>query len=627
MNINKSFIFLIILSFLFISCQKSDYKEVNKYTIEQFMNTTWIGGSSFSSDESKILYTSDASGIFNAYTIPISGGEAKQITHSDTSSIFAISFFPNDDRMLFRADKNGNEIYHLYLLNVDATIEDLTPGDNSRSSFYGWSYDDKSFYYGNNKRDPRFMDIYEMDIETFESNLLFQNDVGYYVGDFSNDKKFLAFVKIITDHNSDIYLYNIETAGIEHVTPHEGDINFNPVTFSVDSKSLYYLTNENSEFTYLKKYDLDSENHEMVAEADWNIMYAYLSKSGKYRVMGINNDAKTEIQVLEIDRNKQVKLPQLPDANITSVNISDSENLMTFYVSSSKSPNNLYIYNFDTKKHQKLTDSMNPEIKESDLVEGKVIRFKSFDDLEIPAILYKPHDIKSGEKVPALVNVHGGPGGQARIGYRETIQYLVNHGYAVLDINNRGSSGYGKTFYKLDDLKHGEDDLMDCVIAKDFLNSTGYVDSNKIGIIGGSYGGYMVLAALTFQPNEFDVGVDLFGISNWVRTLESIPPWWEAFKEALYIEMGNPETQKDYLYSISPLFHYENIERPLMVLQGANDPRVLKVESDEIVEAVKAKGVPVEYVVFDDEGHGFYKKENRIASNKAILEFLETYLK
>ena len=627
MNINKSFIFLIIVSSLFISCQKSDYKEVNKYTIEQFMNTTWIGGSSFSSDESKILYTSDASGIFNAYTIPISGGEAKQITHSDTSSIFAISFFPNDDRMLFRADKNGNEIYHLYLLNEDATIEDLTPGDNSRSSFYGWSYDDKSFYYGNNKRDPRFMDIYEMDIETFESNLLFQNDVGYYVGDFSNDKKFLAFVKIITDHNSDIYLYNIETAGIEHITPHEGDINFNPVTFSVDSKSLYYLTNENSEFTYLKKYDLGSENHEMVAEADWNIMYAYLSKSGKYRVMGINNDAKTEIQVLEIDRNKQVKLPQLPDANITSVNISDSENLMTFYVSSSKSPNNLYIYNFDTKKHQKLTDSMNPEIIESDLVEGKVIRFKSFDGLEIPAILYKPHDIKSGEKVPALVNVHGGPGGQARIGYRETIQYLVNHGYVVLDINNRGSSGYGKTFYKLDDLKHGEDDLMDCVIAKDFLNSTGYVDSNKIGIIGGSYGGYMVLAALTFQPKEFDVGVDLFGISNWVRTLESIPPWWEAFKEALYIEMGNPETQKDYLYGISPLFHYENIERPLMVLQGANDPRVLKIESDEIVEAVKAKGVPVEYVVFDDEGHGFYKKENRIASNKAILEFLETYLK
>ena len=627
MKTKLSIAFILILSLVIVSCQKSDYKEVNKYTIEQFMNTTWIGGSSFSSDESKILYTSDASGIFNAYTIPISGGEAKQITHSDTSSIFAVSFFPNDDRILFRSDKNGNEIHHIYLQNENGTIEDLTPGENARSSFYGWSYDNKSFYYGNNKRDPRFTDIYEMDIESFESKLLFQNDIGYYVGDFSNDKSYIAFYKVITMNNSDIYLYNVETDETKHITSHEGDINYLPVNFSTDSKYLYYQTDENSEFTYLKKYDLELESHKKVAEAEWDIMYAYFSKNGKYRVMGINNDAKTEIQVLDTELNKQVKLPKLSDANIISVNISDSEDLMTFYVSSSKSPNNLYIYNFVTKKHQKLTDSMNPEIHVSDLVGGEIIRFNSFDDLEIPAILYKPHDIEPGEKAPALVNVHGGPGGQARIGYRETIQYLVNHGYVVLDINNRGSSGYGKTFYKLDDQKHGEDDLMDCVVAQDFLYSTGYVDSNKIGIIGGSYGGYMVLAALTFQPKEFDVGVDLFGISNWVRTLENIPPWWEAFKEALYIEMGNPETQKDYLYSISPLFHYENIEKPLMVLQGANDARVLKVESDEIVEAVKAKGVPVEYVVFDDEGHGFYKKENRIASNKAILEFLDTHLK
>ena len=300
---------------------------------------------------------------------------------------------------------------------------------------------------------------------------------------------------------------------------------------------------------------------------------------------------------------------------------------MTFYVNGSRSPNNLYVYDFDAKKYEKLTDSMNPEIDKSDLVDGTVIKFKSFDGLEIPAILYKPHDIKSGEKAPALVNVHGGPGGQARIGYRGTIQYLVNHGYVVLDINNRGSSGYGKTFYQLDDLKHGEDDLMDCVMAKDYFSSTGYVDSTKIGIMGGSYGGYMVLAALTFQPTEFAVGVNLFGISNWLRTLESIPPSWESFREALYKEMGNPETDKEYLYRISPLFRYENIVNPLMVLQGANDPRVLKIESDEIVEAVKAKGVPVEYVLFDDEGHGFRKKENRIAGNKAILEFLDTYLK
>ena len=618
---------ILFLSMVIISCQKSDYKEVNKYSIEQFMNTTSIFGSSFSSDESNILFTSDKSGIFNAYSIPVSGGDPVQITHSDSTSKYATSFFPKDDRILIMSDKDGNEIYHISLLNEDGLVKDLTPYENARAVFYGWSYEKDSFFYGSNKRNPSFMDIYEMDIESFTSELFYQNDEGYSLGDISDDKRFIAFSKTITKNNSDMYLYDVATKEMEYLTPHEGDINYSPASFSVDSKTLYYLTDENREFTYLKKYDMDSNAHETIAEADWDIMYAYFSETGKYRVMGINNDAKTEIQIFDSEKNKQVNLPELPNANITSVNISDSEKLMTFYVNGSRSPNNLYVYDFDAKKYEKLTDSMNPEIDKSDLVDGTIIKFKSFDGLEIPAILYKPHDIKPGEKAPALVNVHGGPGGQARIGYRGTIQYLVNHGYVVLDINNRGSSGYGKTFYQLDDLKHGEDDLMDCVMAKEYFYSTGYVDSNKIGIMGGSYGGYMVLAALTFQPTEFAVGVNLFGISNWVRTLESIPPWWESFREALYKEMGNPETDKDYLYSISPLFHYENIVNPLMVLQGANDPRVLKVESDEIVEAVKAKGVPVEYVLFEDEGHGFRKKENRIAGNKAILEFLDTYLK
>jgi dipeptidyl aminopeptidase/acylaminoacyl peptidase len=223
--------------------------------------------------------------------------------------------------------------------------------------------------------------------------------------------------------------------------------------------------------------------------------------------------------------------------------------------------------------------------------------------------------------------VHGGPGGQSRAGYNAMLQYLVNSGYVVLRVNNRGSSGYGKTFFKLDDLKHGEDDLLDCVEAKDFLIETGYVDSDRVGIIGGSYGGYMVLAALAFQPDAFDVGVDIFGVSNWLRTLQNTPPWWAAFRDALFKEMGNPETDPEYLKRISPLFHASNIRKPLIVLQGANDPRVLKVESDEIVEAVRANGVPVEYVVFDDEGHGFTKKKNRIAGYEAIRRFLDQHLK
>jgi dipeptidyl aminopeptidase/acylaminoacyl peptidase len=285
------------------------------------------------------------------------------------------------------------------------------------------------------------------------------------------------------------------------------------------------------------------------------------------------------------------------------------------------------VYDFADQKYTQLTDTLNPEIDPEDLVEAEVVRYKSFDGLEIPAIYYKPKNIKPGDKLPALVKVHGGPGGQARVRYSPSVQYLVNHGYVIIDVNNRGSSGYGKTFFKMDDKKHGDVDLDDCVEAKKFLIATGYVDENKIGIMGGSYGGYMTLAALTFRPEAFAVGVDLFGISNWIRTLESIPPWWEAQKEALYEELGDPQKDREMLRAKSPLFHSEKIIRPLMVLQGANDPRVIQVESDDIVEAVKKKGVPVEYVLFEDEGHGFTNRANEIEAYKAILDFLDKYLK
>ena len=485
----------------------------------------------------------------------------------------------------------------------------------------------KSFFYGFNQRDKRFMDVYEMDIAAFTPEMIYQDDKGLDYGDISNDKRYIAFSKNITTNNSDIYLYNRETKELKHLTPHEGDVQNSPATFSVESKSLYYLTDAGNEFQYLQRYDLATGKSEKVDATTWDIMYAYFSRSGKYRVTGINNDGKTEIKIYDTATNKPLMLPRLPNGEITSVNISRSEKLMTFYLNGSRSPNNLFVHNFATKKYTQLTNTMNPEIDQNDLVEAKVVRYKSFDGVEIPSIYYKPHQIKPGEKAPSLIWVHGGPGGQSRAGYSALIQYLVNHGYVVIAVNNRGSSGYGKTFYKMDDLKHGEEDLADCVEAKKFLAATGYVDPNKIGIIGGSYGGYMVLAGLAFRPDEFAAGVDIFGVANWVRTIKSIPPWWESFREALYKEMGNPVTDEEYLRRISPLFHADKIKKPLIVLQGANDPRVLKVESDEIVEAVKKNGVPVEYIVFPDEGHGFVKKENQIKGYKAILDFVDKHLK
>ena len=619
---------------LLAGCQPSSTGEnqtteavVKTYTIDQFMNTTAITGSDFSPDNSKILYSSNQTGVYNAFEVPVTGGEPRQLTNSTDNSIFAVSYFPKDERILYSSDKGGDEITHLYMRTPDGTTKDLTPDPKEKATFMDWSHDQESFFYLSNKRDPRYFDLYEMPLQTLTPKLLMKNEQGLDASTVSRDKKYVALVKNINSNSSDMYLYNTETKQLKKLTDHTDDVKYFPETFTPDGRHLYFMTDEGGEFMELKSYNIATGNISAVEKADWDIMYTYFSRNGKYRVTGINNDARTEVKVYDTATDKQVKLPDVPAGDITGVKFSDDENLMAFYVNSPTSSSNLYVYDFRTNKTTQLTNTMNPEINPNDLVKAEVIRYKSYDGMEIPALLMKPKNASQKNKVPAVLWIHGGPGGQSRLNYSPLMQYLVNHGYAVLAVNNRGSSGYGKTFFAADDQKHGDADLKDVVKAKDFLKSTGYVAEDKIGIMGGSYGGYMVLAGLAFTPDEFAVGVNLFGVANWLRTLQSIPPYWESFREALYKEMGNPKTDSAALYNKSPLFFANQIKKPLMVLQGANDPRVLKVESDEIVEAVKKNNVPVEYVVFDDEGHGFVKKENQIEGYSAILNFLNKHLK
>jgi len=365
-----------------------------------------------------------------------------------------------------------------------------------------------------------------------------------------------------------------------------------------------------------------------IIEDKWDVVNMSLSENEKYRTVFINEDGKNKILLFDHATGKQVKFPEIVDGDVLGVNISRSEQNMLLSIGSSTSPRNLYLYNITNNELKKLTNSLNPAINEDDLVKAEVVRFKSFDGMEIPAIYYKPLQADKNNKAGALVWVHGGPGGQSRVGFSNSIQYLVNHGYAVLAVNNRGSSGYGKSFYKMDNKDHSNGDLKDCIYGKKWLQQQEYIDSSAIGIYGGSYGGCMVLGALAFHPDEFKVGVNLFGVANWLRTLKSIPPYWESFRKALYDEMGDPYTQDSVrLRSISPLFNYEKINKPLLVFQGSNDVRVLKVESDEIVAGVKKNGVPVEYVLYPDEGHGFNKKENQMTTSIKTLEFLDKYLK
>ncbi|HEX8078395.1 MAG TPA: hypothetical protein VF511_11315, partial [Chthoniobacterales bacterium] len=419
---------------------------VKQYTIEQFMATTRLGGASFSSDEKSILFHSNKSGIFNVYSMPVTGGEPKQLTNSTKESTYAVSYFPADARFLYRYDKGGNENEHLYLRELDGTERDLTPGENTKAQFYGWSRDRKSFFFGTNTRDKKFFDVFEMSVADLKPTLLYQDETGYQLGAISPDKKFMAFGKPgNSTADSDVYLLNLATKEMKNITAHTGDVDNSPETFDPESKFLYYLSDEGTEFKSVVRFDLASGQKAVIEKTQWDVAFMSFSRNGKYRVVGTNEDARTKVTVYEGATGNTVALPPLPEGDISNLRFSDSETKLAFYHDGARSPANLYVYDFATRKPLKLTESLNPEIKADDLVESRVVRYKSFDGIEIPAILYQPHGATSQAKVPAIVRVHGGPGGQARMPYSAGVQYLVNHGYAVLDVNNRGSSGYGKT--------------------------------------------------------------------------------------------------------------------------------------------------------------------------------------
>ena len=350
------------------------------------------------------------------------------------------------------------------------------------------------------------------------------------------------------------------------------------------------------------------------------------SADGRFRAININQNGAPRIKIQDTKSGEFLNIPILRKLQVIHSIFSPDGSKLALSVSDFNAPRDMYLLDIKSKRTERIAKSLNPEIDEKQLSPPKDISITSFDGLKIPAFLYLPPN-STNKKLPALIWTHGGPGGQFRKTYDEFIQYVVNQGYAVLAVNNRGSSGYGKNFKAKDNRRHGIDDLRDCIEGKRYLEKLDFIDSKKIGIIGASYGGYLTLAALTFHPDEFKVGIDMFGISNWLNVLNNIPVFWETRKKALYAEMGNPKTDTEMLRNKSPLFFSHKIKKPLMVIQGANDPKVLRSESDNIVEKVRKNGTPVEYLIFDDEGHGIRKAKNKIKAFYRISAFLNKHLK
>jgi dipeptidyl aminopeptidase/acylaminoacyl peptidase len=603
------------------------------YSAAQFFETVdhkMASGSglAFSHDGRFVLMTSDRSGVYNAYAVPVQGGDPVALTTSTTNAVQALSWFPKDGRILVISDKGGDERTRLYVRELDGSLRDLTPEGRVTSDLVGWSGDGSRIWIAATAKDGRASDILAVDPVTYESRLLFQNP-GMLIEAVSPDGRWVALRRQSGSADSDVYLADLSQAAGKPrlITPHKGTVRHHVFDFTPDSSALIFGSDAEGEFGRAYRYDLASGAVREELKGEWDVTAAHFSPSGRYRVSAFNADARTQMTVTDMKTGRPLVLKDVPTGDIGAVRFRTDEKQVAFTVSSSTSPADVFVADLATGKTRRLTRALNPAMKESDLVEAVVVRYQGEGGVTIPANLYRPKGAAASAPVPAVVMVHGGPGGQARRDYSAIIQHLVNHGYAVLAVNNRGSSGYGKTFFRMDNRAHGEADLRDVVAGGQWLRDQDWVADDKVAVMGGSYGGYLAVAALTFHPQSFEAAIDIFGVTNWTRTLNEAARLPDSRRTALYDEMGDPATDAERHRRISPLFHAANIVKPLLVMQGANDPRVLKIESDELVAAVKANGTPVEYEVFPDEGHGFRKRDNRIKAQEAYLKFLDRYVR
>lgn len=594
-----------------------------RYDIERLMAYDDLGGLAFSPDGRTLLFTSKRTGVANLYAMPAAGGEATALTDS-SESVSNYGYFADGRRILYGSDRGGNEVVHVFARAADGTVRDLTPGERVKARFVEWSGDGESFFVATNERDPRYFDLYEYATRDYARRKLFHDDGAYQARAVSPDRELVALSRIHDNAHTDCFLYHVGGQRLERLNPPGQRIVCEPQAFSDDGRHLFLISDQGREFRRLLRHDLASGEAAEVLAPDWDVQGASLSRDGGVLYAAVNQDARTVLHLFDPDTLQPGRVLDAGPATVAGFAVA-STGLVAAIESHGDVPGDLYLYHADGRR-ERLIDSLPPDVAGRDLVPGEVVRFASYDGVQIPGILYVPHGASADSPRPAAVWVHGGPGGESRIGFKPMVQYLVNHGYVVYEINNRGSSGSGKTFYHLDDGLHGSADLDDVVASRQMLIDTGLVDPERIAIMGGSYGGYMTLAALTFRPQAFAAGVNIYGVSNWVRLLANTPAWWEDLRRLLRTEMGDWESDPEHFHAISPSFHAENIRKPLLVLQGANDPRVLPVESEDIVERVRANGVPVEYLAFEDEGHSFRKKANQIVAYRAILNFLDRYL-
>lgn len=582
---------------------------------------------SFSPDSSRLALISDLSGVPQIWTISVAGGWPQRVTSLD-DPVSSVGWSPDGEWLAFSLAPGGGMNQQIYLIRPDGTgLRRLSEGGKDNNWLGEWTHDGQGITVASSRRTPESMDAYVVDPTSGQFKLVATNPGIGSLTDVSRDGRYGVVYRVANRSDSNLYLIDLHDSRETLLTPHQGPGNFTRAKFSADGKSIYIISDHDRELTALVRLRLTAQGEiagrEMIAErADAELRTFSLSKDGQVAALVWNVAGRSEVALIDLATLQPLPSPQLPVEIVVGGVFSGDGRYLALTATGAAAPIDIWVFDRATGSLRQVTESQHAGVRLSDLIQPELVQFTAHDGLPLSGWLYRPHGITT--PAPTVLSFHGGPEGQEVPYFNATYQALLAQGIAVFAPNVRGSSGFGKTFVNLDNGALRFNAVQDIKSCADQVVKMGIADPKRLGIMGGSYGGYMTMAGLTEFPDLFAAGANLFGIVNFKTFFEHTEPWMAAISK---IEYGDPDSQADLLDQLSPIYKLDRVKGATIVLHGANDTNVPVVEAEQVVDSLKKLGVPVEYVLFPDEGHGFRKEPNRIQSTVSIVQWFVRYLK
>jgi dipeptidyl aminopeptidase/acylaminoacyl peptidase len=609
-----------------------DRDQATSYPYARFLNARRCYGPSFSPDGSRVAFISDISGVPEAWAVSAHGGWPEQLTYVGDRVGF-VSFAPRRDDLLIGTDVGGDENVQLALLSSRGERhEALTFAPSAMHPFGDWAADGRQIAYASNERERAYLDVIVQDVVTGEAQTVLETDGMYSVECFAPDGRRLIVSRNDSSFNNDLFELDLSAPEPRLLTQHVGPVRYEQPTYRADGRSVLVITDQGRDFLGIASLDIGSGAWTPIVEDAWDVESFSLAPDGRSIAFARNVEGYSEVSILDLGTSLRVTL-DLPRGVVARSFVgnwrdriawSPDGRRLAFSLTSPTTTQNVWLADPATGAAWPLTHATIGAIPSDDLVEPELVHYATFDGRSIPAFLYRSRNGAESGSAPAVVYIHGGPESQSRPAFDATIQYLAGQGYVVLVPNVRGSTGYGKAYSHLDDVERRMDAVADAKAGADWLASSGAAHPRKIAAMGGSYGGFMVLASLAAYPETWAAGVDLYGVANFVTLLQTTHPFRRKHREAEY---GSLERDRAVLEQISPLKHLDRIVAPLFVAHGENDIRVPMSETEQVVSALRGRGVPVEFVRLPHEGHGFVRLENKLTVYPAIAVFLDRYLR